>query len=757
MIESAIGGIAVPLFEQLWKAGGYVVGQVGQARQDIRNIEQILKASQAYQTKFQKRHGQFKAVKRLRSAPIRLDSIYTAVKFLDNHKINYLDGPQDLEERYREQDRQSLQTSEERYDGIDIAKEHQYLMVLGEPGVGKSSFLFKIGLEALKGKQGKLQAEKIPVFINLKIFRDDNIDLKTAIAKELEVCGFPNADAFTELSLNQGKLLLLLDGLDEVPTLNMSRMVEVIEDFVIQYDKNTFIASCRTAAYHPSSNQFTDVTIANFDDEQIEQFIQHWFDSDLDKETDTANHCWQLLQASENKAAKELAQTPLLLTFLCLVYEREKTIPSKISRLYGQALDILLSEWPTHKGLNKTAIHKDFYPKLEKALLSGLAYRSFREDRLFFSKTDITDFISSFLANTYEASEYLDSHTILQTIEVNQGLLVERISDTYSFSHLALQEYLTALHIVNHQLISELVNQHLTDERWKNVFLLVMGLMGHRGHELLEAIAQQIRSSLNIHPKVFNLIQWANKIAQDSLSGHSNFALRAIAIDIASALSSAITKLKILQATQPAFDIGASDRQVIRSIEVARSSSSQLSGISTIHETSNDKELNRINASEIANDIETALLLVNIQVVDDSSNDIVETEINLAQSSSQSLNQLEGGINFAKRSAKYLNQLKVVNTSAIQQLPSYLIAFQETISQDTSPTNDFANYAHELEKAWLKALNLKTESISLSSHEWQCFSKYLYVNALLLSCLRASTEISHNAWEAILEQQLLQL
>lgn len=46
MLESAIGGIAVPLFEQLWKAGGHVVGQVSKVRQEVRDVEKILKASQ---------------------------------------------------------------------------------------------------------------------------------------------------------------------------------------------------------------------------------------------------------------------------------------------------------------------------------------------------------------------------------------------------------------------------------------------------------------------------------------------------------------------------------------------------------------------------------------------------------------------------------------------------------------------------------------------------------------------------------------
>jgi predicted NACHT family NTPase len=121
-------------------------------------------------------------------------------------------------------------------------------MVLGGPGIGKSTFLRKIGLETLK-KEGQIQRDCIPVLIELKELRDETIDLKQKIAAEFEICGFPEATAFTDASLQQGKLLLLLDGLDEVPTNNLNRVIEHIEDFVDAHDQNAFVSSCRIAAY----------------------------------------------------------------------------------------------------------------------------------------------------------------------------------------------------------------------------------------------------------------------------------------------------------------------------------------------------------------------------------------------------------------------------------------------------------------------------------------------------------------------------
>ena len=51
MCESTIGG-AVPIFEQLWKAGGnldgYMAGQIREVQEDVRKVENILQASRDY-------------------------------------------------------------------------------------------------------------------------------------------------------------------------------------------------------------------------------------------------------------------------------------------------------------------------------------------------------------------------------------------------------------------------------------------------------------------------------------------------------------------------------------------------------------------------------------------------------------------------------------------------------------------------------------------------------------------------------------
>lgn len=308
LIAQAISGVAVPVFQTVWGSGGKVLGIFGK-KLDEKAKQAIFAASKQYAQNYTERHGCLKVLGM--REPVDLESVYTAVQFLDDRAIRSFESVETLEEDYRQAKQRSFQPKDyPKQEGLNVANQKQYLMVLGGPGAGKSTFLRRMGLEALKGKNGKFQHACISVFIELKKFNIGEINIEKEIAEEFRICGFPSHDAFTAKALEQGKLLILLDGLDEVPTERMNEAIRQIQNFVDLHDQNRFITSCRVAAYRHNFRRFTDVAMADFDDAQIKKFITNWFRS----EPQTGQDCWKKLNNEEHKSAKELTQTPLLLT-----------------------------------------------------------------------------------------------------------------------------------------------------------------------------------------------------------------------------------------------------------------------------------------------------------------------------------------------------------------------------------------------------------------------------------------------------------
>ncbi|MEO1209525.1 MAG: NACHT domain-containing protein [Cyanobacteria bacterium J06638_20] len=722
LVESAIGGVAATIIEQAIKGTGYVSQQFKEAYTEVLAEQRHIEAANNYVRRYKERHCQVKVMPSLMKEPLPLDEIYTAVKLLDDKNIRNFLAVDDLEETYRQKGRRSFSRDDsERHDGIQVANAEQYLMVLGGPGIGKSTFLRKIGLEVLKPIQDaskQIHRDCIPVLIELKEFRDTTIDLKKKITAEFETCGFPEAEAFTDASLAQGKLLVLLDGLDEVPTRNLNTVVKHLEDFVDAHDNNAFVSSCRIAAYRSNQGiffrRFTDVTMAEFDDEQIEQFVRRWFRSHLDLEAGTADKYWELLRKDEHKATKELAQTPLLLTFLCLIYDREQTLPAQRSSLYGKALNILLSEWAAQKRLEQDPIHEGFHPELEKVLLAEIAYTSFEQDQLFFLKDDLTRRIGEFLADTLDAPEHLNGAKVLTAIEKQQGVLVERATDIYSFSHLTLQEYLTAFYIVEQRLEGELIKQHLTDERWREVFLLVAGLSGNRAIDLLHRLERRSQTYLENQRKLDNLFHWSIASTEGVKSKYSPLAKRAIAVAIArtSAIASARTSA------------------IARAIDIAGVSNS---------DSISDSTTAGVIAGTIASFIDS-----------DSTSD--STSAIASATAIASASAIPGAITIAIAIVRDYSQ--IFNSTKFAKLPKQLKRFATMTPGPDSSSEALQNWGDKLESLWLDTLNLDKSDLTFTEAEAQSLRNHLYATELLIRCKEAAIRIPKQAW-ADLEARLL--
>lgn len=664
-----------------------------------REKELVFQAAEQYIINYYKRHNKLQVLGM--QQPVELDNIYTAVQFLSPEQVWQLADIQDLEEIYRQAGKRGLQCrNTDKQEGIAVANEEQYLMVLGAPGAGKSTFLRKIGLEALRN--GSYQHKIIPVFIELKQFTSPEINLEQVINRSFQEVQFPASADFTAKALQQGKLLILLDGLDEIPSKNLDLAVEEIQTFVKRYENSRFLVSCRTAAYKCSFSKFYPVLIADFDSNQIQQFINNWFATEVDKQAATASQCWKLINSQEYAATKELCRTPLLLTFICLVYAAEQYLPKNRATLYGDALDILLKKWAAEKRINKNTIARDLGSDLEKALLAEIAYRSFTKNRLFFTRAEIIEQIQQFLDNNDNTPKNLEAGVILDAMAIEQGILVERARNAFSFSHLTLQEYLTAQYIYDHRQIEQLVRENLTDKRWKEVFLLVAGLMRGGAEELLLQMEQQAQK-LIISPKLTALLNWAEQVTAGSKGNFKPVAKRAISNAYAYANAYANT-YAITNANTYAVAIA------------------NAYAIANIYANANAIAINYVNINAIANADANAIA------------------------------------NYITRSIEYhsrADKLRIFKDINFRGVIANLELLKAQIPEKDQPEKIRQKFANKLLQTYLQSFHLNREMVTLSEEEIEAWNNYLYANLLIIQCKQAAVQVSPQVWTEIEDRMLL--
>lgn len=412
------------------------------------------------------------------SEPVPLSDLYTKVEVVSPSYLIKDQIIDELEKSFRSSKR-SFHSNLKRIDGLEIANQNSKLNVLGAPGSGKSTFLRRIGLECLitygDPSLEVFSHKCIPVLIELKRLRNEPVDLKQLIQNEFEIAGFPESNTFLNRALNNGMLLLLLDGLDEVPESKLSSVLQHLKDFTDKYHKNRFITSCRTAFYKNYLSGFTDVEISSFDDLQINQFVNNWFVLDKVASRGTVELFTSLLFKEGNEATVELARTPLLLAYLCMTFDESQRFPSNRASLYRQALLILMQKWAAEKRIHNEDIYQDLNSELETEMLAYVSARFYVSNKIFFFEQDLMKEIRIFLAKRISNTN-LDIQKVIEAIEVQQGILVERSPSIYSFSHLTIQEYLTAHYFNSPKRIHQLINNHLFDNRWREVFLLLVGI-----------------------------------------------------------------------------------------------------------------------------------------------------------------------------------------------------------------------------------------------------------------------------------------
>ncbi|MEA5554423.1 NACHT domain-containing NTPase [Anabaena cylindrica UHCC 0172] len=471
--------------------------------------------------------------------PIGLNDIYTSVNILETITGRQRLKIEDLFQQCTEEDFDRFgmgKISIKRVPGLDAVQKYPKLMILGKPGAGKTTFLKYLAIQCI---EGVFHSHLIPIFITLKNFAeaDNKPSLLEFISTEWLSRYFSSQDV--EKLLTQGRMLILLDGLDEVREEDGERILKEISNFSRNFQRNQFVMTCRIAAKEYTFEKFTEVEVADFDNEQIATFATNWFKNKPVKSENFIKHI------KENKPIQELASSPLLLTLLCLAFEESGDFPANRSELYKEGLDALLKKWDAKRGIQREQIYKKLSVQRKEDLLSTIALTTFEQSDYFFKQKAAEQYIIEYIRNLPDANNdpealQLDSEKILKSIEAQHGLLVERAKGIYSFSHLTFHEYFTAREFVLVQQSSDDALQslvsHFIEKRWREVCLLAVG-MSPNADRLLLLIKDKIDVLVSKDEKLQQLLQWVKNKSLSVQVSYKPVAVRAFYFGLSGYLS----------------------------------------------------------------------------------------------------------------------------------------------------------------------------------------------------------------------------
>lgn len=334
-------------------------------------------------------------------------------------------------------------------DALKAMADYRRLMVIGEPGSGKSVLLKYLAWAYGSGQLDTLADRPTVVLLELYRLSDGTLNRDKLLEKVVEAFDrnqFPKAKNLVEQGLERGTLMLLLDGLDEVNSDVRSHVVGVIRDLLKTYSRCRVVITCRTAVY---DNEFSDIVdrrleVVEFTDQQMRRFLKAW-EPEMIAADKSVNQMMAALQ--ERPLILKLARNPLLLTLVAYLYvEPSFVLPHSRAEFYKESTALLLDQ-RNYKGDDEYKYNS--YPADKKRrVLQHLAlytqdHSTDLKDRRSLAAEVVREEIRAILPTLdIDAKE---ARPLLKEITDRSGLLMEIDGgERYLFPHLTLQEYFAA-------------------------------------------------------------------------------------------------------------------------------------------------------------------------------------------------------------------------------------------------------------------------------------------------------------------------
>ena len=365
------------------------------------------------------------------------------------------------------------------------------ILIEGDPGMGKTTYCNKLAFDWATGKA----EEHFLEFKVVLLIRCCDIDsnLQDAIATQVLPLDFKEQERekfFDFIKRNQSNILLVLDGMDELPSGKLPELLEIIQG------RSTIFHGCPlvVTARHEAGIEVTKycdtlLEIEGFTAADASEFIKKFFKGEGEQRG--AKMTQKLLdKLDEDKSLTELVANPLNTALLCLLCEySEGKLPESKTDLYREIVEYVLGRYKKKNNLPETS--KDLIEEYKSQLkqLGLIAWKGLLENKKFFDKNQ------------------LESHTDLPGfgfLSWQRGSSKRKPCPQYSFLHKSFQEWFASFYLCCQLMCGEMSPEDLAaDKRYfskhadlKQVLLFTCGILAEESEDKATALIQSLAAHI---------------------------------------------------------------------------------------------------------------------------------------------------------------------------------------------------------------------------------------------------------------------
>ena len=357
------------------------------------------------------------------------------------------------------------------------------VLIEGKPGMGKTTYCKKLVYDWATRKP--VTEDSFPNFdaVLLLKCRDIKSNIWEAIDDQLlprNIQEDTREKFFT--FIHQSSVLLVLDGLDELPASKLPEFSEIIQGRVLP--KCHLVTTSRHEA-GMKVRRYCDtiLEIEGFTEKDARKFIYKYFKNmeDLAQKL--------LFKLSNDESLKDLTANPLNTALLCLLCEEfEGVFPESSTQLYLDIMECVLTRFRRKNGLPETTEKLTEVYKTELKLLGRIALNGLREGKLDFDESELRN-------HNGELSGF-------GFLSVQPGGSKRRPCRHYAFLHKSFQELFAAYYLCCQLVSQEITPESLVSEKsyfneLKQVLLFSCGILAVQCEETAVDLIANMTTQVN--------------------------------------------------------------------------------------------------------------------------------------------------------------------------------------------------------------------------------------------------------------------
>ncbi|WP_461110592.1 HEAT repeat domain-containing protein [Streptomyces calidiresistens] len=413
--------------------------------------------------------------------------------------------PPGVESAYPEQARQAAQRPVEPVLEVLGNERNDRLVILGDPGAGKSTLAryAALTLTCGGGALPESLAGRLPVVVELRRYAQEEWREKPFeeyLDHLYDTEGMCVPRRVLAPLLASGRALVIFDGLDELfdPAIRET-VAKRIAAFASRYAGTRVVVTSRVIGYRKgvlAGAGFEHYMLQDLDTDQIKEFTRCWYATACPGDPAKATALQKRVTdaVTHSRAVAELAGNPLLLTILAIIGRRQ-TLPRDRQGVYEHAVTVLVARWDQdtkHLAPRVSPEVREVLEVLEAGelleLLRLLA-RKMQDDIAgnHIHTVDLEKILHDYLKDYDLPPVQVRAATraIVRQLRERNFILSHYGSGVYGFVHRTFLEYLAAADLTHRytrdrewtpdQLVHDVLGELAGKPAWHEVLLLVTG------------------------------------------------------------------------------------------------------------------------------------------------------------------------------------------------------------------------------------------------------------------------------------------